>query len=669
MKLSRALLIGAASVAVILALVVALAFTPAVQTWATRKILRQQAGMQADVERVAVGLNSVQLRELRLLQPGLGLVLPSIEIELPVLAAARERVAIKRLVAKGWTVDLTVPGEPVASLAATQQPPLRSAPEATLVAKANAQTVPGAVPATVFNGLFELLKLPVDLEIESAELEGDVIFPTAPDQPAGKAHVVITGGQLGVGREGRFTVETSAEVSNPTAPVRTLSARTVLGAQMDTARSFSKVSLSSQARAAGPQLPDGAELDVLVSASRAAAGEDYTVVFRTPAKTLADLKATFPRAATRLDGTWKFDVGDRDVEPFAFALGRRLPTFSLRGDGSAAFEQSRNEIQAAGRLDATLENLRVIHPTLRVVGGLRFAADFDVVQRGDITRVTRLQAQVTGKEPVASLQALQGFEFNTVTGELSVANPDADLLRVKLEGVPTAWARPFLPDYEIEGDPLRAEFTAGARDGGFTLQPTQPITLNRLSVSQEGQPLVHALDVVLQLSADYTPRGWQAQVSELVLRSSNATLFTVQAKTGQQAGPDKPLIATGSYEADLAGLLSQPVARSYANLSRGRATGEFTASFNEKQEFATKLSVSDLAVVSNETLPTLMVDARVDLLPDGRIDARVPVVVDQKGRLSDLLLAAKATPAGESLTVDAQLTSEVLYVEDVQRLT
>lgn len=460
MKLSRSLLIGAAALALLLVLVIALAFTPALQTWAARKVLQQQPGMRADVERVAVGLNSVRVRELRLLQPGLGVVLPSVEIDLPVFAAARERVAIKRLVAKGWTVDLTVPAEPNANHAGPQPQP-RSTAESSLIAAANAQTAAGAVPSAVFTGLFESLKLPVDLEVESAELEGDVIFPTAPGQPAGKAHVVITGGQLGVGREGRFTVETSAEVADPTAPVRTLTARTVLGGHMDTPRTFSRVSVSSAAKAAGPQLPNGADLNVLATASRAANGEDYTVVLRTPAKTLADIKATFPRAAMRLDGTWKFDVGDRDVAPFA--LGRRLPTFALHGDGTFAFEQSSAEVHMAGRLDASLERLSVLYPPLRVIGALHLAADFDIVQRGDVTRITRLQAQVTGKEPVASLQALQGFEFNTATGELSVANPDADLLRVKLDGVPTAWAQPFLPNYKLEGDPLRGEFTAGAR--------------------------------------------------------------------------------------------------------------------------------------------------------------------------------------------------------------
>lgn len=668
MKLPRSLLLGAALVALLIVLVIALAFTPAVQTWGARQVLARQEGMRADVGRVAVGLNSVRVHDLRVLQPGMGFVLPSAEIDLPLLSAARKRVSIKRFVAKGWTLDLTVaPGQAIAAMRG-RAPESVGGPvaEFSLISSAHAQTSPGAVPVAVFSGLFELLQLPIDLEIESAELEGDVLFPATPGQPAGKAHVVITGGQLGAGREGRFTVVTSAEVDDPTAPVRTLSARSVLNAHMDTPRTFSNVSLTAAARAEGPQLPSGAELDVAATASRATNGEEYTVILRTPAKTLADIKATYPRAATRLDGTWKFDIRQSDVAPFA--LGVRLPTFSLHGDGGFALEQASSEVQVAGRLEASLERLHVLHPALRIVGALRLAADFDVVQRGETTRITRLQAQVNGEKPIAGLQALQGFEFNAATGELSVANPDADLLSLKLEGVPVAWAQPFLPGYKLNGGELRGEFTAGARDGGFALHPTVPITITGLSVSQNGQPLVRALDLALRLAADYTPHGWQAEVGELVLRSGGATLFTFQAKTGQQAGQEKPLIATGRYEADLPALLAQPIAQSYAHFARGRATGEFTASVNEKQEFATKLIFSDLAAVTNETLPKVTIDARVDVQPDGRIDARVPLSVEQAGRTSDLLFAAQTKSTGESLAVDAHLTSEVLYVEDLQRL-
>src|SRR5476651_2334366 len=109
MKVVRILLFIVAAVLGLLAVVVAVAFTSGFQTWAVRKALASQPGLTASVGRVNAGLGRVQVEQVRVMQAGATLTLPSIDVELPVVSAARGKVQVKKLVAKGWTIDLTAP--------------------------------------------------------------------------------------------------------------------------------------------------------------------------------------------------------------------------------------------------------------------------------------------------------------------------------------------------------------------------------------------------------------------------------------------------------------------------------------------------------------------------------------------------------------------------------
>src|SRR5690606_30172719 len=79
------------------AIVFGLACLPSVQTWAARRVLAGQPDLVGTVGRVAIGWNSVRVTDLTLERGGQKLTLPSLEAELPVLAAARGRIDVARL--------------------------------------------------------------------------------------------------------------------------------------------------------------------------------------------------------------------------------------------------------------------------------------------------------------------------------------------------------------------------------------------------------------------------------------------------------------------------------------------------------------------------------------------------------------------------------------------
>ncbi|HRE82002.1 MAG TPA: hypothetical protein PLN52_13175, partial [Opitutaceae bacterium] len=109
MKIWRVLLIAAASLVVVLLIATVLVFNSGFQTWIARKAVAAQPDLKADIGRVSVGLNHVELTSVRLTQPGLILTLPSASVDVSVLKAASKKVEVKRLTAHGWTLDLTAP--------------------------------------------------------------------------------------------------------------------------------------------------------------------------------------------------------------------------------------------------------------------------------------------------------------------------------------------------------------------------------------------------------------------------------------------------------------------------------------------------------------------------------------------------------------------------------
>ena len=670
MKRGRVLLIGGVVLAVLLLVLVGAAFSPAVQTWAARRALAGQTGLEVSLGRVSAGLQRIQLADVRLIRDGAVLTLPAAEIELPVLPAAMsDRWLVHRLVARGWTLDLTrmqVP--PVPPATARRVTPSR---EFSLLPAAYADTPAAAAVAVpmVFRGIFDQLKLPGDVSLDGVELAGDVLLPIVSGRPAARASLTITGGGLAAGQAGKFEYTAKVSFEGPDLAVRELTIRGTMGAVMDTPRTISRLVVATTAEAVGPKFPDGVKLALDLSAARSASGENYALNIASGAKQLAALATSYPAGASHLGGNWRLDMRDADLAPFAF--GRELPAFEAVGEGRFDTDTAFAELHASGRLNARVDHLNVVNPQLSGLGSIHLTADFDFAQRGGATRVDRLAVTMEGAKPVATVQALQAFEFNLKTGELNVADPGKDLLGVVFQGLPLTWVGPLLAreGYAVTGGDVQGEFVASARHGGFALRPKTPLTVANLSISRaEGSALVRAVDVSLAASADYTPQGWQVEFAPLTIRSQGLTLLTVEGKVGQLAGEHQAIKAAGKWSGQLPGLLAQPAVLGSAGLTGGAGSGDFAASLGAKQEIQLRLALSNLSAPAAPRLPAITAELRLDRASDGQITFSAPVRLELDARKSDLTLAGTCLPAAAGLILDARLTSEFLAVEDAQIL-
>jgi hypothetical protein len=343
-----------------------------------------------------------------------------------------------------------------------------------------------------------------------------------------------------------------------------------------------------------------------------------------------------------------------------------------KGEGRFQADPSFAAIAASGRLALTADRLGAIRPELATFGAIRAALDFDLTRDRDALRVTSLSLELAGARPVLVARSLQPFEFNVKTRLPKAADPAKDLVSVDLQGVPLAWTQPFLPGITLTGDDVRGSFVVGVRNAGTAaLRPTAPLVLGSVSVSQAGRPLVRSVDLSFKLAADYTPQGWQADLSEFVVRSAGATLLTLEARAGQLAGANQPVKTTGQWTAGLGAVLAQPAAGGFLALTGGRASGDFAASLGSKQEIQAKLALTGMTVdprLMTDALPAVSAELRAEIAKDGKVTLNLPLTIDRNGRKSDLTVDGTFATVGGALTLTARAASSSLVVDDAQLL-
>lgn len=634
-----------------------------VQTWVARRVLAGNPEYQAELQRVHIGWSGVTATAVRAKYSGAILTLPSLEADLSVLSAAfGDRIAVTRLVARGWTLDLTryAPAQEVAR-------GMPRGPEFSLLNSAYADAT--AVPVqTVFQGVFSQLQLPVDLSLDSAVLEGTIILPGIEAGPPLPVKVSFVGGGLRAGSESNFTLNARADFVGDTAPVNLLDIGGNLRAVMDSPRTFAKIALNLNAQASGGAFPQGVQLSAELAAARVSGGENYAVTLQSVGKRLLDVQANFPENSPRLGGVWRLDMRDTDVAPFV--LGRRLPAFEAVGAGMFETDAAFAGVHSAGRIKSTVHRLEAVLPGWTDLGTITVFGEFDLTQQGSQTRVEKLDVEIARPDPVLAIRALQPFEFDAATGGLKVADPQGELLAVEARDMPLEWLQPVLTDIELHGEGLHGRLVAGARDGGMALRTTAPLRVGNFNLEQAHRLVLDQASLSTELSADYNPQGWQAALSNFKLSSRGETLIGANLRAGGLQSGDEPIKATGTVNLNLVPLSKQPPAAGVLALTGGVVGLDFSATVGATQELQASVKVSGLTA-PEATLPVVESKLRASLDEAGTITFNVPLTVTAANprRVSDLIVAGSLALDATGGRINARLGGRQIYLEDMQVLS
>ena len=636
-----------AALAGVLVLAVVAALDPALQTWAARRALASRPGLGLSVRRVAVGLGTASVEDLRIERAGMVLTAPNVDAHLGVLAACLGRgYSFETLVARGWTLDLTEAAGAAGSGADAPSSVVRTA---------------GAVLA-VFN-------LPKNLALSGVDLEGDVRFPGEDGRPAGKVHIVITGGGLAAGSEGRFLCRAVATLDDPAAPVSRVSMDATLTLSIEPGGGLVRSDLKANAIASGRGVPSGIGLSFAASTSHSAAAKSYAFSLMRGSEHIASVDAQNPEGSLTFAGSWQLNLRDTDLAPFA--LGRSLPAFYAAGGGSVQADASSGDLHALGKLQVTADRLGVLARGLAPLGRVTLAADFDVARTGPSLRVARLDMSLSGAAPVASVRALQSFEFNAETGELKVAVPSGDLVGISVTSVPLSWLKAALPAVSLSGGDLRGDFIMRAEDGRMVLRTRAPLMAEEVSIARPAGVIATGLELSAFVMADYAPQGWQVQLAPFAVRGSDGIrLLSLETRFGRLAGPARAIKAAGTWSASLPALLAVPAASGLLRLSSGEASGSFEASLDTTSEVHMKLAVRGLSPLSPSALPLPALDSeiRADFEPGGRATFSIPLRLDYGTRIAEIALKGSVETDPKGAFIDASLEGSEVSGDDIAGL-
>ena len=487
-------LIILASLASLVLLGIVLAFTPGVQTWAVRRVLPGQPGLSIEVGHVAAGLTSAELRDVRVVQDGVVIVVK--EITAAYSASdylSGKKITVSRVGVRGVEVDARKP-------AAKTAPP------------------PAAAALAPFAGILNAIRLPGELRLGRIEVDAKVLLPDSQT-----ATLKLDGGGIAPGQVGALTWTVTFADARKGAPLTAaqvtgeLKLRTTADLRIDT------VEVAADAGVTGPGLPaDRVRLNLKLEQPSAAAGETIvthvSLVRGTAVEPLLNAKVDYAAGKPVMSGVW--DLAVRSEQFAAVLAGFGLPEVALAGKGRFTYNLDSGAATTAGEVSGKISRLEKLGAELAAIGTLQVRAAFDGGSSKDSAQLGRLEFEVAAEDgrKFVTVAVQQKLAFNFKDKRLTPERPGAELARVSLIAVPLAWAQPVVKPRTITGD-LSGVFVVNAELDGSRVKLTtaEPLTLRTVTLKEGDKALVDRLTLAVSPSVDYTPARVIAELAKLAI--------------------------------------------------------------------------------------------------------------------------------------------------------
>ncbi|MBL9207831.1 MAG: hypothetical protein JNN01_22300 [Opitutaceae bacterium] len=527
-----ALILGGLLLALLL--LVGVALLPAVQTWAARKALSGQPGLTLEVDRVSAGLSQAELKGVQLVQDGSLITAERVVASYSVWDyLAGHGIQVDQAEVQGLVVDLR------------QAKPSPSAPAA-------------ATPATPFQGVFALLRLPIDLTVNRVRAESRVLLPENRT-----AVVTVDGQSIAAGQTGTLSWKVDFNDSTPGAALRQAVVQGQGKVSVTADNRIDRIELQTSATPQGPQM-SGETLRFDLTAAQPAAGgaESFQarlgLVRTTGVESLFTADLSFDVATRRFKGDWNLSAAAGQLRAILKDFG--LPEFSATGKGDLAFATDSGEAAATGTLQARVPDLRALSPQLPSIGAVDAQGEFAARFARDVTHLDRfaLAIREVGGRTLAEVTALQPIAFDLTTQRATLSRPGDAVARVSAHALPLAWAQTWVAPRRIEsGDlSLTLEVKASADGNQFSVQAVEPLAVRQLTLRDGETVLLQQASFTVRPTLSYEPSGLTFDLSQLQLG-----LSATETITGALGGKVRLATATAplslTFSTELKGKLGQ----------------------------------------------------------------------------------------------------------------
>lgn len=624
MKLLRPLLVSVAVLVVLVAALIALAFTPAVQRWAVQRAVASQPGVKLEFSQLAVGAGSADLREVVFERSGLRVRAAKVEAEYSLPAYLfRNRVEVSRLLVDGLEVDLTrlSQGE----------------------ARGGAAGAPAAAP-----GAIAQVRLPWEVVVGEVRLGGRVLLPGAPGKAAVPAEFELKGGGIAPGAEGRIAFRARVANDSPGAPVTALVTNGEVRIRQTTQQSFDRAELTLTVDAEGPAPGGPRQLRLAAGLNTTTEGATYALRLDTVQaagpESLFALEANAPLKEPLFSGRWTVGAQRAQLEPFF--LGAALPEFALRGAGTFTFRTDNSATTVAGELRGQVSGLEALDPAYRAFGALKLESAFDAAVAEGVVRVNRLTGKLDNDRPIAAFEVKRAVAVDTRSKQLEIAPGASEVGRLRLHGVPLAWVRPFVKQVDVSGGAVSGEFVVNGDARALTVAPVQPLRVGALNVVQAGRLLLDRADFAVSPSLTVQPDRVSAVLREVSLRTPAGDSVRGEVEVGLPLGQAPAFAVRARGEADLPRLLA-----AIAPIGHLRSRGAFDVTVSpsrvDVRSYETELSTgAGKKMFSASASRAFAVDLRkLQVIAEGDTEVELGRIAIEQLALSDLPLVPARLPA------------------------
>ncbi|MES2693922.1 MAG: hypothetical protein V4773_10650, partial [Verrucomicrobiota bacterium] len=255
----------------LLAVLVAVALMPSVQTWAVRKAVADQPGLKLEVGRVAAGFSAADISDLHVVKDGMVITAKSVTARYSAWDYIKgKKINVDSVVVQDVLVDLSkVPPAP-----ATGDP--KTAPQTPNPAPPTSAPAQGAKkpsgPNEPFTGILQQAKLPFEIRVASLTAKGRALLP------ANQSVVFdLKGAGIETGQRGKLEWTVDFSDTTPGAALRAL--RSTGTAQLHISRDhrIDIVEVDTIVSAMGPNLPpDRLQLTAKLDQPSPGGNEGYT---------------------------------------------------------------------------------------------------------------------------------------------------------------------------------------------------------------------------------------------------------------------------------------------------------------------------------------------------------------------------------------------------------